>query len=131
MYNACMVNNKSTFYIGVFVFLIPFLGFPTTWKMALVVLSGVVLVLISIRIPIPKRIVRNYLKKERSDIHTNVSNPKIETTLELKPTVPEISPSPVIDAQPSIIPTLTTSPSRRTNRHAKVDSVRKPKIKEL
>mgnify|MGYP003455438035 FL=1 len=61
-----MIERKGSFYLGVFVFVIPFLGFPTMWKMILVVIAGFSLVMISIRIPSPRKNFRTKIKKENS-----------------------------------------------------------------
>ena len=61
-----MIERKGSFYLGVFVFIIPFLGFPTMWKMILVVIAGFSLVMISIRIPTPRRTFRSKVKKDNS-----------------------------------------------------------------
>jgi len=50
-----MIQRKSTFFLGIFIFVIPFLGFPTAWKTAFIILSGLFLVGLSIKIVIPKK----------------------------------------------------------------------------
>ncbi len=50
-----MIDRKSTFFLGVFVFMIPFLGFPTFWKTFFTVFAGVVLILMSVKVSIYKR----------------------------------------------------------------------------
>ncbi len=61
-----MINKKSTFFLGIFIFLIPFLGFPSVWKSAFVIISGISLVLMSVKISLPKKSSRIKSKKERS-----------------------------------------------------------------
>ncbi len=61
-----MINKKSTFFLGIFIFLIPFLGFPSVWKSAFVIISGISLVLMSVKISLPKKTSRIKSKKERS-----------------------------------------------------------------
>lgn len=61
-----MINKKSTFFLGIFIFLIPFLGFPSVWKSAFVIISGIFLVLMSVKISLPKKSSRIKSKKERS-----------------------------------------------------------------
>lgn len=61
-----MINKKSTFFLGIFIFLIPFLGFPSAWKSAFVIISGISLVLMSVKISLPKKGSRIKTKKERS-----------------------------------------------------------------
>ena len=50
-----MINRKSTFYIGIFIFLIPFFGVPTSWRTFFVIVSGLALILLSIKITLPKK----------------------------------------------------------------------------
>ncbi len=59
-----MIEHKGTFYAGAFIFLIPFLGFPTMWKMVLVGIAGFVLVIVSLRVPNPRNVVKDKIKKE-------------------------------------------------------------------
>ena len=61
-----MISRKSTFFLGVFIFLIPFLGFPSFWKTIFVTFSGATLVLLSVKIVIPKKSIRNKIKRERA-----------------------------------------------------------------
>jgi hypothetical protein len=61
-----MINKKSTFFLGIFIFLIPFLGFPSSWKSAFVIISGISLVLMSVKISLPKKGSRIKTKKERT-----------------------------------------------------------------
>lgn len=60
-----MINKKSTFFLGVFIFLIPFMGFPSAWKSAFVIISGITLILMSIKISLPKKNSKSRLKKEK------------------------------------------------------------------
>lgn len=117
-----MINHKSTFYLGVFVFIIPFLGFPTMWKMGLVIFAGVLLILTSLKVPasisLSKRVLKREQKKEKIEL------PQIETE-EIKQEI--VSPIPV---NPPIT-IITPSAKKVTNKvRAKFDSVRK-KAKEL
>ena len=61
-----MIKYKGTFFLGVFIFLIPYLGLPTFWKTTLITICGILLVLSSIKISIPtKKISRTRIKKEK------------------------------------------------------------------
>ena len=75
-----MIQRKSTFFLGLFIFLIPFLGFPTSWKTVLTILSGLLLVGLSIKIAIPKKskIIRPRKKEKVTPVF--VENMPIETT---------------------------------------------------
>jgi hypothetical protein len=52
-----MIQKKSTFFIGLFIFLVPFLGLPSFWKTVLIVLASITLMALSIRFPVvlPKK----------------------------------------------------------------------------
>ncbi len=78
---VAMIEHKGTFYAGAFIFLIPFLGFPTMWKMVLVGIAGFVLVISSLKVPSPRQVLKDKIKKE-SVISTN---PVPELKIEIKP----------------------------------------------
>ena len=59
-----MIANKANFFLGIFIFFIPFLGLPTFWKTFFIILSGVILVLKSLKVGIPKLIIRDRPKNE-------------------------------------------------------------------
>ena len=68
MYNATnkiMISKKSTFFLGIFIFIIPFLGLPNSWRGALVIISGLLLISMSLKISIPKKTSRSRAKKEK------------------------------------------------------------------
>lgn len=60
-----MINKKSTFFLGIFIFLIPFTGFPSSWKTAFIVISGLVLMFMSVKVSLPKKNIRSRIKKEK------------------------------------------------------------------
>ncbi len=60
-----MITNKKTFFLGIFIFTIPFLGFPSFWKTLFVAFSGLLLLALSIRLSIPKKPFRPKAKKEK------------------------------------------------------------------
>ena len=60
-----MISRRSTFFLGIFIILIPFLGLPTSWKTTLVILSGVFLVSLSVKILLPKKSVKTRIRKEK------------------------------------------------------------------
>ena len=60
-----MIQHKRTFSLGIFIFLIPFLGLPSSWKTTLVVLSGLSLVFLSVKIVLPKKPIKIKSKKPR------------------------------------------------------------------
>ena len=87
------INRRSTFFLGIFIFLVPFLGVPSSWKTFFIVVSGIVLVLLSLKINIPKKyIARQKMKKDKPFLASN------ET-----PIIPTENPSTVIEEKPEII----------------------------
>ena len=54
-----MIQRKSTFYLGIFIFLIPFFGVPTSWRTYFIVISGLVLIVMSLKITLHKKNVKN------------------------------------------------------------------------
>lgn len=78
-----MINNKQTFFLGLFIIIIPALGLPTFWKTTFFILSGVVLVFLSIKITLPKRTQKKLRKKEKIT-RVFVENSPIYTTENIK-----------------------------------------------
>jgi hypothetical protein len=60
-----MINRKSTFFLGIFIFLIPYLGIPSSWKTFFIVTSGIVLMVLSIKITLPKKTTKSRTRKEK------------------------------------------------------------------
>ncbi len=60
-----MIHKKSTFFLGIFMFLIPFTGFPSSWKSFFVIVCGLTLISLSIKISIPKRGFKGRQKREK------------------------------------------------------------------
>ena len=51
-----MLKQKNTFFLGIFILLVwIFFGIPTSWKIFLTILSAVYLIVISLKITLPKR----------------------------------------------------------------------------
>lgn len=59
-----MIRKRGTFFLGLFIFLIPFLGLPTSWKTTLIVLAGLTLIYSSITITLPERFRKTTRKPE-------------------------------------------------------------------
>lgn len=115
-----MINHKGSFYLGVFIFIIPFLGFPTMWKMVLVVFGGVLLILTSLKVPSPRKIQRPIFKTKEETPEVPVIEIKpLEIT---KPVEPVVVHSPV-DLPPII--KIEKVPK------AEVKKIRKPRVKKL
>lgn len=60
-----MINRKSTFFLGIFIFVIPFLGIPSSWRTFFIVVSGLTLIILSIKITLPKRTSKSRVRKEK------------------------------------------------------------------
>ncbi|MFZ2621037.1 MAG: hypothetical protein WAX85_00525 [Minisyncoccia bacterium] len=61
-----MIKHKSTFFLGLFIFLVPFTGFPTFWKTTFIVLSGLALIGLSTKVVLPKKHPKPKVKKEKT-----------------------------------------------------------------
>ena len=61
-----MIHRKSTFFLGLFIFIIPFLGLPSSWRMMLITLSGLGLLLLSIKVNLPKKNTKGRTRREKS-----------------------------------------------------------------
>jgi hypothetical protein len=112
-----MIERKGSFYLGVFVFIIPFLGFPTMWKMFLVVFGGVLLILTSLKVPTPRKNLKPKFKKEDSFLETSVVINEPIKNIE-----------PVIVSAPASAP-VVDAPIIRIDRETK--KPRKPKVKAI
>ena len=76
-----MITRKSTFFLGLFILIIPFLGFPTSWKTTLIVLSAIVLMGLSVKVSLPvKNAKPKIIKKEKilPEFHNNDLPPLVE-----------------------------------------------------
>ena len=60
-----MIQRKSTFFLGIFIFLIPFLGFPSFWKTVMITLSGLALILLSVKVTLPRKNLKARGKREK------------------------------------------------------------------
>ncbi len=61
-----MITNRRTLFLGIFIVLIPFLGFPSAWKTFMIVLSGIILISFSVEITIPKKIPKRPLRRKET-----------------------------------------------------------------
>ena len=62
-----MIKQKNTFILGIFILLTwTFFGIPSFWKISFTVLSAIYLLVISVKINLPKRgVVKRPRKKEK------------------------------------------------------------------
>ncbi len=60
-----MISHKKTFFLGIFISIIPFLGLPSSWKVVLVILSGLLLIALSTKVVLPRKPARPRAKKEK------------------------------------------------------------------
>jgi uncharacterized protein (DUF58 family) len=100
-----MISRKSTFVLGIIIFLIPFLGLPTIWKSFLVVTGGLFLVISSISFPEPRKISKARVKKEK------VPEIQIEST----PVYPKDNIKDIVD-----IPEVKVEKKRSTRSSTKI-----------
>ena len=73
MYTITMIQKKSTFFLGLFIFIIPFLGFPSLWKTVFVVFCGIVLMAMSVKLKLtlPKKPIRSVKRIYNKKIKTS------------------------------------------------------------
>jgi len=56
VYNKPMIKDKNGFFLGVFVLLVwTFFGIPTSWKVFLTILSALYLIVLSVKITLPRK----------------------------------------------------------------------------
>jgi hypothetical protein len=60
-----MLTRKSTFFLGIFIFIVPFLGVPSSWKTLFITLSGLTLIIMSVKISLPKKTTKTRIKREK------------------------------------------------------------------
>ncbi len=96
-----VINRRSTFFLGVFIFLIPFFGVPSFWKTVFIIFSGVLLVLLSIRVSLPKKSIR--ISKPKKEI----VNPVV---------VEEVVQEQVIIPEPEVILPIVEPQKPKTRR---------------
>ena len=72
-----MIQRKSTFFLGIFILLLSssFLGLPSSWKNTLMFLSGLALIFLSVKLTLPKKILKDMPQKEK----INMENSKEQT----------------------------------------------------
>jgi len=61
-----MITNRRTLLLGIFIAIIPFLGFPSAWKTFMILVSGITLIGFSINITIPKKIPRRIVRRKET-----------------------------------------------------------------
>ena len=62
-----MIQRKSTFFIGIFLTLLSssFLGIPSSWKAFLLFVFGLALIVLSVKITLPKKNTKHRVKREK------------------------------------------------------------------
>ncbi len=88
-----IITRKATFFLGVFIFIIPFLGFPSLWKMALTIISGVTLVVLSVRVNLPKKSFPRLKREKPVGVAENILT---EVPLPPPPPLPPYVPTPKV-----------------------------------
>lgn len=88
-YNVPMITHRRTLLLGIFIILIPFLGFPSAWKTFMILVSGATLIGFSVNITIPKKIPKRVVRRKenvnsvfRESIITTPGSSKKEKTTE-------------------------------------------------
>lgn len=61
-----MITHRRTLLLGIFIILIPFLGFPSAWKTFMILISGVTLIGFSVDITIPKKIPKRIVRRKEN-----------------------------------------------------------------
>ncbi len=103
------LQRKNIFFLGVFIFLIPYLGLPAGWKTFFIVLSGLTLITLSIKITLPKKgAVKRPRKKEKVTpvfVENSPIFPKPENRTQ---SVSDFS-GRAIEATPAVLPSTETN----------------------
>lgn len=89
-----MVKNYKNLVLGFWIIVVPFLGLPLSWKFAVIVLSGLLLVFMSIEIDLPKRVsvkkvrktkvLKNDTESSISDVSNKTSDFVLEKSVEVE-----------------------------------------------
>jgi len=61
-----MITHRRTLLLGIFIILIPFLGFPSAWKTFITLVSGATLIGFSVNITIPKKIPKRIVRRKEN-----------------------------------------------------------------
>ncbi len=84
-----MITSRRTLILGIFIVLIPFLGFPSAWKTFMTLVAGATLVSFSVNITIPKKIPKRIARRKetvnsvfRESIITTPNPSKKEKTID-------------------------------------------------
>ncbi len=105
-----IISRKSTFFLGIFIFIIPFLGFPSAWKIVMTCIAGIAVILMSLKVSIPKKSPRH---KPREKV-TPVFVESIPVLSPRNDTVEVISQVPIPEPAPKLAPRKSRA-SRKTN----------------
>lgn len=86
-----MIKNHRTLFLGVFILVIFFLGFPSSWERFFIVISGIYLIVTSLKITLPKRgMVKKIRRKEKSTPVFMESSPVVKMEDILPPKEPTV-----------------------------------------
>lgn len=87
MYNVYMITRRRTFYLGIFIFLIPFLGLPTTWKTTLIIFSALLLIIFSVSFSLPKKQVKPRVRRKEKtpQAFTDIAPPQTSENVDSGP----------------------------------------------
>lgn len=118
-----MIEHKGTFYAGAFIFLIPFLGFPTMWKMVLVGIAGFILMIVSLKVPTPRKIIKDKIKNEA------ILTPNVSPEIKNEVVVPDVVEAPIVQAQ-APTPKIEIIVPKKRRVSTRVASTRKLNVEE-
>lgn len=114
-----MIQKRGAFFTGIFIIILPFLGFPVFWKTTFTIFAGVFLIFSSIKIIIPRKPGWRRMHTVRKDKVTPVfveSAPPVypkNDTIEASFKVAESTPSE-IKVEESIPEVIVTPKKPRT-----------------
>lgn len=107
-----MLKNKKSFFLGLLIFIIPFLGIPLSWRFGLIVFLSLILMLSSVKFELPENFSSRTLKSLKSrrkeegndtffnkienhpepPIETPVFKQDVSVSSDIRPTSPEALP---------------------------------------
>ncbi|MDQ5949282.1 MAG: hypothetical protein QG589_408 [Patescibacteria group bacterium] len=73
-----MIKSYRTFFLGLFILALPFLGFPSSWKTFFLVISGLYIIAGTIKITLPRRGAIKKLRKKEKITPVFMENAPIE-----------------------------------------------------
>ncbi len=109
VYNSriMMIGQKNIFFLSIFILATQYLfGLPTFWKSLLITFTALIMLFLSLKISLPRKIIKNKLKKEKltssvenftpANVYIPAQEPEVllETSQEVNMQVVDIKPKP-------------------------------------